>query len=203
MWLTTHEARIEHVALTSNEERIVAEVLLYFKHRGETIDLPVALVADLRGDNVSSIRIYHSTWPLTGKHLIRGPLVKPARHLKEPEIIREYMAGISKPDKQSVLALFAPESYVREPSGSQYKHSGIDGIRKFYDMALDDGGVVLKHCTATFDGTRFAVEYICDEWGTVKFEPQAGLAVYELGDHDHILAVRIYDDVTSPGESAA
>ncbi len=203
MWLTAREARVEHFALTKTDERIVAEILLYFQHRGETMDLPVSLVADLHGEGVSSIRIYYSTWPLTGKHIIRAPIIKPVKGLEEPEIIREYMAGIAKPDKKAVLSLFAEEAYVREPSGSIYKHSGIDGLRKFYDMALDEGGVTLKHCTATFDGTRFAVEYICDEWGNVKFEPQAGMAVYELADPDHILAVRIYDDVTSPGENAA
>jgi hypothetical protein len=69
------------------------------------------------------------------------------------------------------LALFAEEGYVREPSGSKYKHVGPEGRQGFYSAALDSGGVTLKHCTATFDGTRFAVEYICDEWGQVKFDP--------------------------------
>jgi hypothetical protein len=32
---------------------------------------------------------------------------------------------------------------------------------------------------------------------------QAGISVYELADSDHLLAVRIYDDVAPPIEAAA
>ena len=67
-------------------------------------------------------------------------------------------------------------------------------------MALQDGGVSLKHCTATFDGKCFAVEFNAYGWGPVDFQPQAGMAIYALGPTEKILAVRIYDDVTPPGE---
>ena len=60
--------------------------------------------------------------------------------------------------------------------------------------------MVLHHCTATFDGRTFAVEYVCDEWANVKLAPQAGLAVYELAGPDKLQAARIYDDVTPPFE---
>jgi hypothetical protein len=89
---------------------------------------------------------------------------------------------------------------VREPSGSKYKHIGRSGQREFYVPALKAGGISIKHCTATFDGTRVAAEYICDGWGKVKLEPQAGVAVYELGNTGLIYAARIYDDVTPPDE---
>ena len=79
-------------------------------------------------------------------------------------------------------------------------HVGPEGLRHFYDPALDSAGVVLHHCTATFDGRTFAVEYICDEWANVKLPPQAGLAVYELAGPDKLQAARIYDDVTPPFE---
>jgi hypothetical protein len=203
MWLSAREARIEQCALTVSNERVVSEILLYIHHAGDTIDVPVALVADLAGGGASSIRIYHSTWPLTGRHMVRAPIVDPAKGLEEPEIIRRYMAALAKPDKEAVLSLFSADGCVREPSGSRYEHCGADGVRRFYDMALGEGGISLTQCTATFDGAHCAVEYICDGWGGVQFEPQAGMAVYELAGPDRIAVVRIYDDVTSPGESAA
>eukprot|EP01015_Nassula_variabilis_P035120 TRINITY_DN8772_c0_g1_i1.p2 TRINITY_DN8772_c0_g1~~TRINITY_DN8772_c0_g1_i1.p2 ORF type:complete len:116 (-),score=57.45 TRINITY_DN8772_c0_g1_i1:109-456(-) len=90
--------------------------------------------------------------------------------------------------------------YSREPSGSKYKHVGQRGRQAFYDMAFAAGGVNLIHCSATFDGRVFAVEYICDEWGTMKFTGQAGMAIYELSSSGKLAAVRIYDDVTPPNE---
>jgi hypothetical protein len=199
-WLKERAANPEVFDLIVTDERIVAEFVLYLEHAGETIDLPVAVVADRVDGGVSAVRVYHSTWPLTGEHMIRAPLLEPAAGLEEPEVIEAYMAGIGQPDKEAVLALFAEDGYVREPSGARYKHIGPEGLRHFYDPALDAGGVILHHCTATFDGRRFAVEFICDEWANVKLPPQAGLAVYELAGPDKLQAARIYDDVTPPFE---
>jgi hypothetical protein len=67
-------------------------------------------------------------------------------------------------------------------------------------ISFEACGISLKHCTATFDGTRTAVEYICDGWGNMKLEPQAGVAVYE-SEITVLFAARIYDDVTLPNEN--
>ena len=197
-WLEGHAVDAQVLAVTSDAERVVVEFVLYLRHQGKDIDIPVAVVADLSGDGVSWIRVYHSTWPLSGEHDLRPPLLEPVEGLEEPEVVEKYMAGISKPDKESVLALFADEGYVREPSGSQYKNAGKEGREEFYIAALSYGGISLKHCTATFDGKRCAIEYICDRLGTVEIPPQVGIAVYELADPGQILAVRIYDDVSMP-----
>jgi hypothetical protein len=197
-WLDERRARPELFDLTATDERMVAEFVLYLEHAGEPVDLPVAVAADLVEGGISAVRVYHSTWPLTGEHMIRAPLLEPAEGLEEPEVIKAYMAGIAKPDKEAVLALFAEDGYVREPSGARFKHVGPDGLRHFYGPALDAGGVILHHCTATFDGRRFVVEFICDEWANVKLPPQAGLAVYELAGPDKLQAARIYDDVMPP-----
>jgi len=46
-------------------------------HRGsETLDLPVAVVAAPGEGALSAIRVYHSTWPLTGAQAVRPPLLK-------------------------------------------------------------------------------------------------------------------------------
>jgi hypothetical protein len=141
----------------------------------------------------------NSTWPLDGGHLVRPPLLPvPATPPTEPAIITAYMDALERPDRTAMLALFSPDGYVREPSGAQYKHSGPAGRAAFYDMALGAGGVVLHHCSATFDGTNFVVEYICDRWGQAELPPQAGLAVYELAGEHHLRAVRIYDDISPP-----
>ena len=105
-WLNGRNAKPELIATTITGERMVTEIVLYLQQEGQTIDLPVSIVADLAEGGASSVRVYHSTWPLTGQHKVRPPLLSPVEDLKEPEIIEEYMAGIGKPDTEAVLALF-------------------------------------------------------------------------------------------------
>jgi hypothetical protein len=199
-WLVKKGAKSELFNTIVSDQRIVNEFIVYFKKEDQMIDLPVVLVADLDNDMVTYIRTYFSTWPLLGKHLGRKPVIHPASHLKEPEIIRSYMEGLKRPDKKLVLSLFEPGAYVREPSGAQYKHVGEAGRDEFYSFALKKGGIPLRHCSATFNGKSFAVEYIFDEWGNIKFEPEAGIAIYDIGTSGKLAAARIYDDATPPGE---
>ena len=110
--------------------------MLYLKHGGKNIDLPVAIVADRSRNTVSEIRVYHSAWQLTGKHAIKQPLKNPAMHPGKPLIIEKYMIRFAKSDKAGILELFEEKGYVREPSGSSYKHSGPAGRKEFYDQPL-------------------------------------------------------------------
>jgi hypothetical protein len=200
-WLSERKARPEFVNAIISDERIVLELIVYLTLEGEEIDLPIAIAADRKGAGVSAIRVYHSTWPLTGEHIVRPTILDPPeRKPEEPAVIEAYMTGIGKPDKELVLSLFTQDGYVRQPSGARYKHTGPEGLHQFYDPALDAGGIVLHHVTATFDGHSIGIEFICDEWANVKLPPQAGLAVYELAGTDKIQAARIYDDVNPPFE---
>ncbi|WP_406657490.1 nuclear transport factor 2 family protein [Methanolobus sp. ZRKC2] len=199
-WLSVHEARQQFMELTSSPERICVEIVLHLQRDNRNIDLPVAIVADIDRDKIFSVRVYHSTWPFTGKHEIREPLIKPANKLDEPQFVEQYMQALGKGDAETILGLFEDSGYAREPSGSDYKHSGKNGLREFYSTILQDGGILLNHCTVTFDGKNAVIEYIVESWGKTKLLPQAGVAVYELGKDGKIHAARIYDDVTPPGE---
>ncbi len=198
--LREERARTDLLALTATDERVVAEFRLTLVRSGTPIELPVAIAADRIGDVVSMMRVYYSRWPLTGRHWIRPPIIAPAEDLQEPAIIEEYTAALKKGDAGAVLALFEEDGYAREPSGAAYTHAGVDGLKAFYGEILADGGIALRHCTATFDGTRCAVEYICDAWGANVLPPQAGVAVYELSKRGRLSAARIYDDISPPGE---
>lgn len=204
-WLQKYQARPESLSLVDTPERLVAEYVLYLTQDGQSFDLPVAIAFDrqVQGQTVSEARVYHSTWPLNGKHKFRPGLLSPVAGLEEPEIVRQYMAALDKADKEGLLATFEEDGYVREPSGSPYTHAGREGREAFYSLVGAEGGVSLKHCTATFDGKIFAVEYICDEWGRKPMPPQSGIAIYELGNTGRILGVRIYDDITPPHEAEA
>ena len=75
-WLEEHAAEAQVLADTSDAERVVVEFVLFLRHQGEDIDIPVAVVADLSGDGAAWLRIYHSTWPLSGEHALRPPLLE-------------------------------------------------------------------------------------------------------------------------------
>jgi hypothetical protein len=199
-WLQKYQGRVEVFAIIETPARIVAEYILYLSKDGTQTDLPVAVVYEREGDKIAAIRLYHSTWPLNNEHLVRSPLLNPQLGLEEPPIVEQYMTALAVGEIVGVMALFEETGYVREPSGTKYKHVAATGRQEFYDVAFANGGVSLKHCSATFDGARFAVEYICDEWGKAKLVPQAGMAVYEIGASGLLAAVRIYDDVTPPFE---
>lgn len=201
-WLVERRARAEFLDATISPRRFVAELVLYLWHDGEEIDLPVALAADRQGRALSALRIYHSTWPLRGHHTVRPPILEaPDKPPEEPAVVRAYMTGLAAGDKDLVLSLFSDDGYARQPSGARFKHAGPEGLESFYGPALSQGGIGLRHCTATVDDHACAVEFIAYEWAHVALPPQAGLAVYELAGPDKIRAARIYDDVSPPMET--
>lgn len=196
-WLNVKNARVEIFNIIDIKNRIIIELTIFYEKGEKTIELPFIVVIDINNNIITNIRLYHSSLPTTGKHNVIKPILKPDNNLVEPDIITEYSKGIKKADKDLVLSLFEDGAYVQEPSGSKYKHKGREALNEFYSYILSKGGVSFNHCTATFDGKHFVVEYIIDEWGDKKFEPQAGIAVYEIGKTGKIAAVRIYDDAFS------
>jgi len=204
-WLHEHQAQPAQVINTIvTPDRIVAETVVdMVNDAGEPIDLPIAIIADVSSGGIDALRVYHSTWPLTGKHALRSPIIQPpAVPPDEPPVVEAYMTALSDPpDPDAILDLFTEDGYFREPSGQRYKHVGPEGLSKFYREALADGGISLTHCTATWDGESCAVEFIADAWGPVKMPPQAGMAVYQTTqDASRLRAARVYDDVTPPYE---
>ncbi len=56
------------------------------------------------------------------------------------------------------------------------------------------GGIAQEHCAVVADGRTCALEYNVVRWGA-QLLPQAGVAVYVLGDSGKLAAVRVYDDI--------
>jgi hypothetical protein len=200
-WCVERNAHTRVVNSAITPDRAVLELIMDLDHEGRHIELPVALSADIDSDRATAVRVYHSTYPLNGKHAIRKPLLEPVSDLPEPEVMNKYMKGLAEGDIDQVLPLFTPDGYIREPSGDAYRHQGPEDLRGFFEPAFTDGGVPLKHCAVTFDGKTFAVEFTVDMWGRTRFETQGGMAVYQLTDDGKkIEGARIYDDVTPPNE---
>ena len=202
-WLRERDAVVENVALTRTPTRTVEEVVLNLLAEDGRVELPVAVVGDRNPDRtLKVIRVYHSTWPLTGEHRVRPPLLPADPNLHVEGTPGVYQRALAEGDLEGILATFEPEGYAREPSGAAYLHRGTEALRDLYaHMFANSGGIGLDHCTLTDDGVRCAIEYNGVRWGTTEIPPQAGVAVYERGGSGLLAAARIYDDVETPSIS--
>ncbi|HEX6621291.1 MAG TPA: nuclear transport factor 2 family protein, partial [Solirubrobacteraceae bacterium] len=172
---------------------------------GGRIGLPVALAADHDEDErIIELRLYFSSWPLTGRHANRPPLLQPDPDLQGPDVVGEYQRALAAGDVEAILAAFEADGSMREPAGGAYAHRGTDELRALYELFFaNGGGIPLEHCTVTDDGRACALEYNVVAWGRTELPPEAGLAVYVRGDSGRLAAARVYDDSDPPLSAAA
>jgi hypothetical protein len=68
-WLAQRNVSVEHVEQVVTERRSFEEVVLHVDDGPGRVELPVAILADRESDGrISELRIYSSSWPLTGRH---------------------------------------------------------------------------------------------------------------------------------------
>jgi SnoaL-like domain len=196
LWLAERDVDVEDVNFILTPRGRIEEVVLHLNGR---IELPVAVAADRDEDGITELRVYFSTWPLTGGHAIRPPLLQPDPDLREPDVVGAYQRALAVGDVDAVISTFEPDACVREPAGAAHTHRGMDELRALYELFFSNGGgIPLEHCAATDDGRACALEYNVVAWGRTAMPPQAGLAVYVRGDSGRLAAARIYDDADPP-----
>lgn len=202
-WLEGREASIEDVDHIINPSNGVEEVVLHLRGDGGSVDLPVAIAADKSGDRLIELRVYYSTWPLTGRHSNRPPMLQPSAKLSEPDFASSYQGALAAGDADAIVGMFEPDGYAREPAGIDYVHRGPDGLRVFYESLFSNGGgIPLEHCSVIQNERACALEYNVVRWGTTELlPPEAGIAVYVRGEGGKLAAARIYDDVDPPIDS--
>ena len=155
-------------------------------------------------DASTELRIYFSSWPLTGRHANRAPLLQRDPDVRESDVVGEYQRALAAGDVDAIVAAFEVDGYAREPAGGEHIHRSADGLRAFYERLFSaGGGIPLEHCTATDDGRACALEYNVVRWGETELPPQAGMAVYVRGAGGRLAAARVYDDVDPPGSACA
>jgi SnoaL-like domain len=199
-WLDQRRVSVEDIDHVVAKRHGFEEVVLHLDGEGGRVDLPVTVVADREPDGrIGELRVYFSSWPMTGRHAIRPPLLQPDPELRESDVMAEYQAALSAGDLDAIVAAFEPDGYAREPAGGQHVHSGPDGLRAFYELLFSNGGgIPLEHCAVIDDGRACALEYNVVRWGKRELPPQAGVAVYVRGESGRLAAARNYDDVDPP-----
>jgi len=200
-WVRERNITVENVGLVVTPLRSVEEVVLRLdRDDGTRAELPLAVAAD-RDEHayLRELRIYYSTWPTTGGHLVRTPLLQPDPDVHESGVVGAYQRALTAGDLEGVMAAFEPDAYVREPAGSEYVHRGTDELRALFTLFFSNGGgIPLEHCMVTDDGVACALEYNVVAWGRTELPPQAGIAVYVRGESGKLAAARIYDDADPP-----
>jgi SnoaL-like domain len=199
-WLRQHDVSVEEVEHVISEQRGFEEVVLHLDGQTGRVDLPVAVVAELRPDGrIDELRIYFSNWALAGRHVNRQPVLQGDPQLRGSDVVGDYQRALAGGDVEAILATFEPDGYAREPAGGTHAHSGRDGLRTFYEQLFSNGGgIPLEHCSVIDDERACALEYNVVRWGEAELPPQAGIAVYVRGPHGRLAAARIYDDVDPP-----
>lgn len=204
-WLAGMDAHVSPVRTTRGDSRTVAEQELHLRlDDGREVHLPTAVVAERAEEpRLRRVTVYHSMWPLSGRHEVRHPVLEVDPELVPPDLVARYFGELEAGYLLGIMEVFAADAYVREPAGAPFVHRGEDGLREYFLTVLGDmGGQTLDLCTITDDGQACAVEYNAMKWGRTVLEPQAGLVVCERDVDGTLLhAVRIYDDVRSPLEA--
>lgn len=199
-WLREHGVRVEDVEHAITERHGFEEVVLHFDGARGPVELPVAIVADRRGDGrIEELRIYFSNWPLTGRHIHRPPLLQPDPRLHASDIVGDYQRALAAGDVDAIVETFEADGYAREPAGGGHLHRGRDELRAFYErLFANGGGIPLEHCAVIDDGRCCLLEYNVVRWGSSELAPEAGVAVYVRSANGRLAAARIYDDADPP-----
>ncbi len=199
-WLRARNAVGGRVERIITPRRGIEETVMTLDGRDGRVDLLVGIVADRDADaRIVELRVYYSTWALTGRHANRPPVLQPDPDLQAPDVIGEYQRALAAGDVEAIVAAFEPDAYMREPAGDAYIHRGRDELVALYERFFSNGGgIPLEHCTVTDDGRSCVLEYNVVRWGRTELLPEAGLAVYVRGDSGKLAAARIYDDTDPP-----
>jgi hypothetical protein len=199
-WLVERNAVIGDVERIITPRRGVEEALVAIDTDDGRVAWPVAIAADRdEHAHIIELRLYFSTWPLTGRHANRPAVLQPDPDVHAPDPVGEYQRALSAGDAEAAVAAFEPDGYVREPAGGPYVHRGHDQLRALYELFFSNGGGIrLEHCAVTDDGRACALEYNVVRWGRTELPPEAGLAVYVRGSTGKLASAHIYDDTDPP-----
>ena len=196
-WLEAHDGVVQDVAPTVTDTRVAHEFVLSVTVEGDRVEVPTLLIADIEDGCIRDLRVYHSTWPLTGHHRVRPPLMQYGLTPDLAPPVDAYHKALATGDAQGADAVFSEGGSVREPAGGAFVHTGAQRTA-WYRTILSDGPLELKLGTVTDDGETLILEYALEQWGTTPLAPQAGAAAYQRDTTGRLIEARIYDDIEPP-----
>ena len=160
-WMADRHATIYDVERIVTPRRRIEEAVLHIDGRDGRVELPVAVAADRDEEaRILELRVYYSSWPLTGAHAGRPPVLQRDAEAHEAGVVGEYQRALAAGDAAAVVAAFEPDAYVREPSGGLHVHRGRQELSALFEHFFSNGGGIgLEHCAVADDGRACALEY--------------------------------------------
>jgi hypothetical protein len=103
-WFGRLHVSVEEVDGVAAQRHGFDEVILHVDGTTGRIGLPVATVADKRFDRrIKELRMYYSSWPLTGRHATRPPLLQPDPALRESDVVADYQDALASGDVEAIV----------------------------------------------------------------------------------------------------
>src|SRR5689334_15953880 len=129
-WLVQRSAVFGEIDRIVTPRRGVEETIVTLDGANGRVEWPVAIAADRDARaRIVELRVYFSTWPITGRHANRPPVLQPDGSAHEPGVVGDYQRALAAGDAAAVLETFEPGASVREPAGGAYVHRGQDELR--------------------------------------------------------------------------
>jgi len=139
--MAQRNATIDDVGRIVTPWRGVEEAVLNVDGDVGRVGLPVAVAADRdEAARIVELRVCFSSWPLTGGHAIRPPLLQQDPDAQVAGVVGRYQRALATGDAAAAVAAFEPDAYVREPAGGTYVHRGHDQLRALYERFFSNGG---------------------------------------------------------------
>src|SRR5215467_5869481 len=114
-----HNASAGEPEFVITEPRGFEEVVIAFDTDEGRVELPHALIADHDPEGrLEELRIYFSSWPYTGRHTNRAPLLPADPELRLPDVVEEHQRALAAGELDAIVAAFEPDGYAREPAGA-------------------------------------------------------------------------------------
>jgi hypothetical protein len=199
-WLALGDAAVRQVSLLRTAARSVEEVVLELFVGGERQVLPVAVVAERDAEHLlTSVRVYHSLWPLFPNHPVHVPVIGAHDGVVLPHEVQLNQDARATADLDALLETYEDDAVVHACSagdrvhcGKEQVYRGKEELRRLFSAPTVPGArprVTL--CTATDSGDRCAVEYQVTHFSEPRPD-QVGITVYERGASGRISSERSY-----------
>jgi hypothetical protein len=202
-WLALSDAVADPVSLVTAGARCVEEVELQLEIAGERQDLGAAVVSEWDPEcRLTSVRVYHSTWPLPSQ-FVHLPVLPPDAPPTLPAFVAALEEARAAREVDAVLEGYEADAEVRSFAGTPQVLRGRDQLRRLYAVPEVAGRTrTTTVCTVTDDGRACAVEYLRGH-GDTRVPDEAGLTTYVRSPGDRIALERRYRVSTSPRAMAS
>lgn len=198
-WLALGDATLRPVGILNTPARSVEEVVVELEAGSERQQLGVAVVAEWDHSHLlTSVRIYHSLWPLFSNQPMHNPLLTSHPNSTLPLTIYDNLQARAAHDVDALLDTYEDDVEVHPSRAGGQVCSGKDQLRRLYRAQQIPGTQPhIEICLVTDDGDTCVVEYHVSHFGEPEPD-QVGVTVYERGPSARISRERNYLVSSSP-----